>query len=168
MMKILLMFLILVISFNARATDHFGLQSITPAIQAPNFTLKDIDGKTIQLSDFRGKIVIVNFWATWCPPCREEIPSMNEAMKKLNNKKFVMLGINMAEEADTVLEFSNNTAIDFTVLLDTTGEASAKWPMKGLPTTFIVNPQGKIIYRAIGSRDWSSDSLLKELQKLLK
>lgn len=166
MIKHLFSIMLCLLSFTAMANETLGLQAITPAIAAPSFTLKDLDGKTRMLSEFAGKTVVVNFWATWCPPCREEIPSMNEAMKQLNTKKVVMLGINMAEDADTVLEFSNNTAIDFTVLLDTTGEASAEWPMKGLPTTFIVNEKGQIIYRAIGSRNWAEPDFIKFINGL--
>jgi len=164
-MKTRLIALIFSLYTTAAIAETTWLQSLPP-VKAPDFQLADLDGKSHKLSDYYGKTIVINFWATWCPPCRKEIPSMNKALTKLDNKKVVMLAVNMAEESDAVLEFTNNNEVNFTILLDSTGKASAQWPMKGLPTTFIVDAKGNIVYRAIGEREWSQTEIINMINKL--
>ncbi len=142
------------------------LTSLSNKQPAPDFKLIDMDEKIHRLSDYKGQPVIVNFWATWCPPCREELPSMNLGWKKIKNQGIIMLAINVGEDEDTIFTFTGDYPIDFTVLLDQTGEVTDQWPMKGLPTTFIIDTQGRIVYRAIGGRDWSSDKILNIVRSL--
>ncbi|VAW59953.1 hypothetical protein MNBD_GAMMA08-1118 [hydrothermal vent metagenome] len=139
------------------------LNNIKPA---SNFKLVDMDGNVHQLSDYKGKPIIVNFWATWCPPCREELPSMNRGWEKIKSQGIIMLAINVGEDEDTIFTFTGDYPIDFTVLLDQSGEVAKQWPIKGLPTTFVVDPQGRIVYRAIGGREWDSDKLLNLVRSL--
>lgn len=135
---------------------------------APTFRLLDMDEKEHTLADYKGKPVIVNFWATWCPPCREEIPSMNRAWRKIKDEGIAMLAINVGESSDEVFTFTGEHPIDFTVLLDQSGMTSAKWPIKGLPTTFIVDPEGNLVYQATGGRDWDADEILDVVRQLKK
>ncbi len=144
-------------------------QSLTPVAgkpPAPAFSLKDMDGETHRLSDFRGKAVIVNFWATWCPPCRAELPSMNRAWTNLKNDDVVMIAINVGEDEDTIFSFMGDYPIDFLTLMDQDSRVIGNWPVKGLPTTFVVDPQGQLIYRAIGSREWDDPNLLEMVRQL--
>ncbi|MCW8919780.1 MAG: TlpA family protein disulfide reductase [Gammaproteobacteria bacterium] len=144
-------------------------QTLTPVEAlplAPDFTLRDADGESYRLSALRGQPVIVNFWATWCPPCREEMPSMQRAWESLQPQGVVLLAINVGESADTIFQFTGNTQLDFPILLDEDGTVSEAWPLKGLPTTFVIDPQGRIVYSAIGGREWDDPKLLQPVLEL--
>jgi peroxiredoxin len=144
-------------------------QTLTPVpgdVPAPDFSLPDTEGKVRRLSDYRGRPVILNFWATWCPPCREEIPSMNRAWRVLREEGVAMLGLNVGEDEDTIFVFTADYPADFPLLLDRTGEVIGQWPVKGLPTTFVIAPDGTIAYRAIGGRVWDDDALLEMIRSL--
>ncbi len=145
-----------------------GLTPLPGRVMAPDFTLQDTNGKTHRLSDYRGRTVIINFWTTWCPPCREEIPSMNRALKRLHQDAVVMLGINMGEDEDTIFLFSADYPTDFPLLMDRDGAVIADWPVKGLPTTYVVAPDGTLAYRAIGGRAWDEPELLEQIRALGK
>lgn len=136
---------------------------IEEPIQAPSFTLKDIDDKTHKLEDYRGRVVVVNFWATWCPPCRREMPSMEQAWHKLKQHNIEMLAINVGEDADTIFTFTADYPVTFPLLMDRDSSVISAWPVKGLPTTFVVDKQGQIVYRVIGGRDWNSPELVQML-----
>ncbi len=135
---------------------------------APDFTLVDMDGVTHKLSDYRGRPVIVNFWATWCPPCREEMPSMERAWNKIKDQGIAMLAVNVGEDEDTIFTFTGDFPASFTILLDTTGKITEQWPIQGLPTTYVVSPEGKLVYRAIGGREWDDEQLLDQVRQLKK
>jgi peroxiredoxin len=142
------------------------LTPITGNVPAPDFELQDTNGKTHRLSDYRGRPVIINFWTTWCPPCREELPSMNRAWKQLEKENIAMLAINMGEDEDTIFIFSADYPTDFPILMDQSGDVIARWPVKGLPTTYVIAPDGSIAYRAIGSREWDDKGLLDAVRAL--
>jgi len=158
--------LILLFLFVANANAEESLTRLKSEVSAPDFNLVDMDGKHHRLSDYRGKVLVVNFWATWCPPCREEMPSMNRAWKKIKNENIIFIGINVGETEDTIFEFFADYPVDFLVLLDITGDVIEQWPVKGLPTTFVINPEGKFVYRAIGAREWDNDKLLDKVRIL--
>jgi len=150
------------------AAAHAG-QLLTPVpggVVAPDFALEDSDGRSYRLSDYRGKTVLINFWTTWCPPCREELPAMNRAWRSLAGDDVVFLAINVGEDEDTIFVFTADYPVDFPLLMDHAGEVIARWPVKGLPTTFIVAPDGTIAYRAIGGRAWDEPALLDLIRGL--
>ena len=167
-MKVRLLILLwLIVSCGA----GFAEQTLAPVpggIPAPDFVLQDTDGRTHRLSDYRGKPVIINFWATWCPPCREEIPSMNRAWHRIEKEGIAMLAINMGEDEDTIFIFTADYPADFPILMDRDGTVIEQWPVKGLPTTYVVAPDGTIAYRAIGSREWDDSRLLEKIRELKK
>jgi peroxiredoxin len=155
----------------AQAAGNDAAQTLSPLpkpFAAPDFTLQGEDGKTYRLSDYRGKVVVLNFWATWCPPCRYEMPSMERAHKKLQGEKIVLLAINVGESEDGVFEFTGQYPVTFPLLLDTEGAIIRKYPVIGLPTTFVIDPRGVVTYRAVGGREWDDEQLLAQLRKLLK
>ena len=165
------LYFILLVSINAcsgkKGTSNNGLMaSLDRPFTAPDNILLSLDGKKHTLADYRGKPVIVNFWATWCPPCREELPSMNRAWEKIKNEGIAMIAINLAETDDTVTPFLDKHPIDFTVLLDSQGQAAQDWGVQGLPTTFVVSPEGKVVYQVVGGRAWDNDDLLDMVRAL--
>jgi peroxiredoxin len=133
---------------------------------AIDFTLNDMDGAQHRLSQYRGKVVIINFWATWCPPCRFELPSMEKAYQILKEEGVVMLAINVGEDSDTIFNFTADYPVTFPLLLDKTGEIIRQYPVIGLPTSFIINPKGQMVYRVIGTREWADPVLLGKIRKL--
>jgi len=132
-------------------------------IPAPGFTLEDMDGTTHRLEDHGGRVVVVSFWATWCPPCREEMPSMERAWQALKEHDIVMLAVNVGEDADTIFAFTGDYPVSFPLPMDRDSSVLKAWPVRGLPTTFVIDKQGRIVYRVIGGRDWSSPELLQML-----
>ena len=142
------------------------MTAIPGNIMAPDFVLQDTEGNTHRLSDYRGKPVIINFWTTWCPPCREELPSMNRAWHLLEKEGIAMLALNMGEDEDAIFIFSADYPTDFPILMDQSGEVIEQWPVKGLPTTYVIAPDGTFAYRAIGSREWDDKVLLDAIRAL--
>ena len=154
---------------SVNAADTQTLTAVPKQPLAPDFRLNDIDGKVYRLSDFRGKVVLINFWATWCPPCRTEMPSMQRAWEKLKGEDFMMLAINMGEDEDTIFGFgfAAGTELEFPILMDKEGSVTQEWPVLGLPTTFILDSKGRIRYRAVGGREWDDPALLQKIRALM-
>ena len=143
-----------------------GLTPMPEDTPAPDFDLMDMDGNRHRLSDYRGRVVIINFWATWCPPCREEMPSMQRAWELLEPEGIVMLAINVGEDEDTIFQFTANYPVEFPLPMDRDSGVIDSWPIMGLPTTFVVDPQGRLYYRAIGGRAWDDPELLAPVRAL--
>ncbi len=143
-----------------------GLTLLPDGPVAPDFELTDLDGNRHRLSDYRGQVLIINFWATWCPPCREEMPSMQRAWEQLEKEGILMFGIDVGESEDTIFQFTANYPVEFPLLMDLDSTVINQWPVVGLPTTFVVDPKGRIIYRAIGGREWDDPALLALVRAL--
>ena len=136
---------------------------------APNFTLKNLDGKEISLNQFRGKHVLINFWATWCGPCKIEMPSLEALYERFKDKNFVLLAIsNDMFGANIVKPFVKAHNINFPVLLDQRLKVSNAFGVVSLPTTFMIDPQGKIIGALFGAEDWATPSNILYFENLLK
>jgi thiol-disulfide isomerase/thioredoxin len=119
-------------------------------------TLKDLNGQQVSLSDFRGKIVFINFWTTWCLACVIEMPSMEKLHQKFKDKDFVMLAINLQESASKIKQFYKEYKLTLTTLLDTTGDVGTGFGIRSIPTTYILDKNGRIIGKALGPREWES------------
>jgi len=117
---------------------------------APDFTLSDAKGSPVHLADLRGKVVVVDFWATWCPPCRAEMPILQKMQNELGGKGLAVLGLDVGEEAEQVTEFAKQQSYTFTLLLGAEPEISAKYFVEAYPTVFVVDRQGKIKFRELG------------------
>ena len=162
---LVLLFCFVIFSSTAVA----GKEPLHPVIATPvaaDFNLMDVDGQLHTLSKYRGKIVIVNFWATWCPPCRFELPAMEKVWERLKDKGVVILGINVGEDEDTIFTFTTDYPVTFPLLMDSDSSVTQTYPVIGLPTTYVINPQGKLVYKAIGTRDWNEDALVKKILEL--
>jgi len=118
--------------------------------QAPDFTLQDTNGKTVSLHDFRGKVVIVDFWTTWCPPCRARMPQLQTLYRKLADKGLVVLGLDVGEDLEMVAQFARQGPYTFALLLGGEPEVDTKYYVGAYPTTFVVDRTGKIVYRDEG------------------
>jgi peroxiredoxin len=123
---------------------------------APDFTLTTLEGQPTQLRDFRGKLVLLNFWATWCAPCLHEMPSMERLYQTFKQTEFVLLAVSMDRQGDDVARpFVDTLQLTFPVLLDPVSEVGRHYGVRGLPTTYLIAPDGRLIGAVIGARDWS-------------
>jgi cytochrome c biogenesis protein CcmG/thiol:disulfide interchange protein DsbE len=134
----------------------------------PDFVLKNLKGKEVNLKRFRGEIVLLNFWAAGCPPCRKEIPSMVQLYERYKDKGLEIIGVNLDRmDKSGVEKFSSEYQITFPILLDPAGKAATLYRITALPTTFILDRDGKIQARVAGGRDWSSGENLKKFETFL-
>jgi peroxiredoxin len=139
-----------------------------PHIAPPlDFKLSDLNGNMIRLSDFKGKIVFLNFWTTWCPECRYEMPLMQNLYTHFKDKDFAMVAINMNEPAFVVKKYFKDNKLTFTALLDTINELGAPFGIRGIPTTYIIDRDGGIIGKAVGSRRWDSRKSIALFERLI-
>jgi peroxiredoxin len=144
-------------------------EALTPLNRepAPALVLKDIDGAAHDLVQYRGKVVLINFWATWCEPCRHEMPSMQRLRDRLSGKSFAVLAVNVAEPDARVRRFLDETRLDLPVLLDANKTTTRAWSVRVMPTSFIVGPDGRMRYRVVGDIDWSADAVVGTISQLL-
>ena len=145
-----------------------GLTELPAGLLAPPLELSDIDGNIHQLKDYKGQVVIINFWATWCPPCRAEMPSMQRAWEILHSEGIIMLAVDVGEDEETIFTFTANYPVEFPLLMDPDSQTTTDWPVLGLPTTFIVDKEGRLVYRAIGGREWDDAELLRKIRALTR
>jgi peroxiredoxin len=143
-----------------------GLTELKDRPLAADFQLVDREGKVWRLSDLRGKPLLINFWATWCPPCRREMPSMERAWQQLQQEGIWLLAVNVGEDPATVREFVTRYPVSFPILFDRNSRVSEAWQVPGLPVTWLVDSEGRLVYRAIGHREWDDPALLAALRGL--
>jgi len=135
----------------------------------PSLKLPTLDGPSIDLRQFENQVVLVNFWATWCPPCVHEMPSMQRLSEKLIGDPFVILGVNIAEEESVVKTFlQHKVNVDFPILLDIHGNTMRQWNVMAFPTSFVIDKQGKIRYALFGSVDWDTAEIVNKIETLIK
>ena len=139
-----------------RLFSDIGVLQISPDSDPLKIRLSDPDGRPVSLSEFRGKIVFINFWTTWCLACVIEMPSMEKLHQKFKDKDFVMVAINLQESAARVKQFYKQYQLTFTTLLDITGDVGAALGINAIPTTLILDKNGRIIGKALGPREWES------------
>jgi thiol-disulfide isomerase/thioredoxin len=123
---------------------------------AAEFTLSGLDGRAVSLREFRGRVVLLNFWATWCVPCREEIPAMQALARDLGPRGLVVLALNYEEDPETVQAFVRDTGLTLAVLLDRDGAVARRYRVAGLPTSFFIDRRGAVAGSVIGFRDWAA------------
>ena len=151
---------------GAVARDAQSLTPIPDHPAAPDFDLKDPQGRPQRLADYRGRPVILNFWATWCPPCREEMPAMQRASEVLKKEGIAVIAINVGDDAETVGQFLDEAPVDFPLPMDTDSKVAQRYGMKGLPTTYVIDPAGRLVYSAMGPREWDDPQLLDQVRAL--
>jgi thiol-disulfide isomerase/thioredoxin len=151
-----------------RLLKDMGIAKV-PQITIPvEINLKDMHGSMVRFSDFRGKIVFLNFWTTWCPPCREEMPAMEKLHQRLKGGDFVMVGINLQEPASLVRAFFKKFKLTFISLLDSDGAVGRTFGIRSIPTTLILDKEGAIMGAALGARKWDSRKAIALFEHLIK
>ena len=138
-------------------------------VPAPGFTLNTLNGRKVSLKDFKGKVVFLNFWATWCPPCVAEMPAMDVLHKKFKDKGLFVIAVNSEESVNKVSKFIKKRNYTFLVLLDEDGSvANDSYRAIGFPTTYLIDKLGNVVGKAEGARDWDSRESVKLLEEILK
>ncbi len=143
-----------------------NLKAVEKKVASPPLMLNDMQGKLHDLEQYKGKVVLVQFWGTYCPPCRKEMPSMNRLMEKMDDTPFAILAINMGEPEGTVQTFVDEVKPEFTILLDPNGDSIGNWKIFAAPSNFIISPDGKIHYTLFGGVEWDSDEMVSKLKAL--
>ena len=143
-----------------------NLKLYTAKGQTPALQLKDLQGKTHDLNDYKGQVVLVQFWATYCGPCRKEMPSMNKLIKKMGDVPFKILAVDMGETREEIIRFVDEVKPEFTILVDSTGETISSWNVFAAPSNFIIDPQGAIRYTLFGGVEWDSSEMVMTLKSL--
>lgn len=166
-----LLWVLVVAGGTQAASDRTPKTSLTPVIDrtpAPNFTLPDLSGNALQLSTLKGKVVLVNFWATWCAPCRKEMPSLNRLWEKLTPHGVQVIAVDVGEQASEVRAFLTELAepLGFPIVFDQTMQVVTQWRIKGLPTTVLIDKRGRMAYTALGDRDWDAPDIVDVVRQL--
>ena len=140
------------------------------AVSAPPtaaIELKDLSGRIHRLSDYRGQVVLVNFWATWCEPCRDEMPSIAKLRNRLADRPFSVRAVNVDEPEARIEKFLTAMPLNFPVLLDQGRKVTKSWQVRVLPASFVIGPEGRVRYTATGDLDWSAPAVAERIAKLL-
>jgi cytochrome c biogenesis protein CcmG/thiol:disulfide interchange protein DsbE len=166
-------FLILLTSCNGDSRS-----GLNPGDNAPPLELKDLFGKIHKIADYKGKALLINFWATWCGPCVDEIPALQELYSKLGKENFEILAIGVDDQEDALREFQKRYALTFPVLIDKDGAVKNKYKLTGVPESFLLDKEGKLVMlpdpndntpvvRIVGPRDWSSPNAIARIRDII-
>ena len=164
-MKKILLLLLSIVSLSLHAA---ALKPYSGSIKDPKISLVDLQGVTHTLAQYKGQVVLVQFWATYCPPCVKEMPSMNHLQDKLKaaSVPFKILAINMAESKAEVLAFAKKVKPEFTILLDETGSSIGQWNVFAAPSNFLIGKDGQVHYTLFGGVEWDSATIIQTITDL--
>jgi thiol-disulfide isomerase/thioredoxin len=139
-------------------------QEAIPYVDAP---ITDLDGKEKSISDYEGKVIFLNLWATWCPPCRAEMPSMDKLQDKYKDKDFVILGVAQGEDLATVKKFLKKNPYRFPIFTDTKGRVGMAYSTGSIPTSYLIDRNGNIVAQFVGAREWHAPEMWELIDQLL-
>ena len=149
--------------------EKAGVVELKEGQPAPALTLSTLDGGRTSVADYRGKLVVLNFWATWCPPCTLEMPSLEALWRRYRDRGLVVIGVSVDRGAPRALlePYVRNLKLTFPILLDPDSKTSDRWRVTALPATFLVRPGGEVAGMATGAREWTSDEMQALVEHLL-
>jgi cytochrome c biogenesis protein CcmG/thiol:disulfide interchange protein DsbE len=161
--------LILALAFGLVWMQSYKYEPLIVGMAAPDFSLPDLEGKTVRLSDYRGKVVFLNFWATWCKPCKEEMPSMEILWENFKSEDFVMLAISMdrVTTKKDIPSFIESMKLTFPILTDSWGQTDKRYKLMGVPETYIIDQNGVLREKVIGPRDWTEKASVATIVQLV-
>ena len=145
-----------------------AVPAIAPASSAPDFTLRTMAGPNLRLQEQRGQVVMINFWATWCGPCRQEMPHLNRLFEKYRASGFVLLGVNVDDDPRNAAEVAAKLGVTFPMLLDTDKKVSHLYDLGSMPSTLLIDRDGKVRYLHRGYQSGYEDTYEKQIRELLK
>lgn len=177
-MKIIKTLLLLTLLFHiamAPQSSHAGgKDSFSPfeadkllAAKAPDFSLQDADGRTVSFSSFKGKVILLNFWATWCPPCKAEMPSMNRLYNSLKKRGLEIIAVSSDLSLSNITDFLAKNRVDFPVLHDEKKTVTLQYKVFSMPTTLLIDRSGAIVEKFYGEYDWTEPEVRNKIEKLL-
>ncbi len=147
--------------------ENLGVVRINEKLAAPSFRLKDLNGKEVKLEDHRGKIVFLNFWATWCLPCRAEMPSMEKLYTQFKDRDFIILAVDLQEGTNKVRALKEKFELHFPILLDSDGRVGLMYGVRSIPTTYLIDREGYVMGGALGARNWARKEAFALIDHLL-
>jgi len=171
MKKLFVLLCCVAVFFVACTKDKAGVSAKTPSEKnkAPEISVVSLDNQQLTLASLKGKVVLLNFWATWCPPCREEIPSMLKLNKFMAGKPFQMVCVSVDEGGKQAIEtYFKNSGFTLPAYIDPSGQVSKTYGITGVPETFVIDKNGLIVKKVIGGLDWSSPEVIAFLEGLMK
>jgi peroxiredoxin len=152
----------------AAAAPWAATAPLAPTTQAPDFTLRTLDGQKLRLGEQRGQVVLVNFWATWCGPCRQEMPHLNKLYEKYKSSGFVLLGVNVDDDTRQAAGVADKLGVKFPVLPDADKRVSRQYDLSAMPSTVLIDRDGKVRYLHRGYQSGYEDTYDKQIRELLK
>jgi peroxiredoxin len=152
----------------AAAVPWTGAAPLAPTAPAPDFTLRTLDGQKLRLGEQRGRVVLVNFWATWCGPCRQEMPHLNKLYEKYKSSGFVLLGVNVDDDTRQAAGVADKLGVKFPVLPDADKRVSKQYDLSAMPSTVLIDRDGKVRYLHRGYQSGYEDTYDKQIRELLK
>ncbi len=163
--------LLILLLLNRNRSNYKSVEQvpIEVGLPAPDFTFPGINGKMVSLSDYRGKVVLVNIWATWCPPCVDEMPSMEKLYQKLKGENFEILAVSIDSLGlKAVVPFMKKHKLTFPALIDSTGTIGIAYGNTGIPASFIIDKDGILVQKIIGPQDWAHPDILRFFHDLIQ
>jgi peroxiredoxin len=161
--------IILSLKLNDSSYKFSNQVAIKDNLPAPDFTFPRLDGKMVSLSDYKGKVVLVNIWATWCPPCVDEMPSMEKLYRKFKGQNFEILAVSIDEPGlKAVAPFMKKSNLTFPALIDSEGAVKAVYGITGIPESFIIDQQGILLKKIVGPVDWATPNIFRFFSELIQ
>ncbi len=159
----LIWFITLAVTSTTIYAQPPGIRHYKEPVAAPVFSLPDTEDRIHNLADYQGRVLILNFWATWCIPCRKELPSLKKAWSRLHKEGIQLLGVATRDQREVITEFKHRHGLEFPLPMDQDGSVASNWAVMAVPTAYVIGTDGRIAIRIIGGSYWESSELLDSI-----